>query len=70
MKMPRFTAEASLYKTNENYRMVASTKQATMDVGPALLSSCEMCFERCFLDPGLSVNCYAFCRPFCGAYPI
>lgn len=57
MKMPRFTAEESLYRTAECYHMVKTVNQADSAIYPAqdTSASTEGFFE-CYLD------CNGVCR--------
>jgi hypothetical protein len=43
MNRPGFNAETSLYKTNENYRMVASAEQAAVQVLPQGIIANAIC---------------------------
>jgi hypothetical protein len=42
MKMPRFTAEASLYKSKTSYRMAAVGDPSTMQIVPQMQVDCEL----------------------------
>jgi hypothetical protein len=56
MSLPRFTGEASVYRTSNRYRMVETLDQADNALRPAMLR-----FSSLFVDPCVS-DCLQFCR--------
>jgi hypothetical protein len=67
MNIPRFSAEASLYRTNERHRTVGSFRQTGDIVEAAFgLYGYNICYRKClstcdFNDPYCSWNCRCFC---------
>jgi hypothetical protein len=64
MNIPGFTAEASLYRKIERYRMAGAHAQADGAIQPAQRGNCYWdCMANCTdLDYYCSVNCNCFCR--------
>jgi hypothetical protein len=67
MNIPRFSAEASLYRTNERHRTLGSFRQTGDIVEAAFgLYGYNICYRKClstcdFNDPYCSWNCRCFC---------
>jgi hypothetical protein len=70
--MPGFTAEASLYVTNQRYQMLLSTGQSGSLQLAFIWSILGGCFARCAgacpRRPGGEINfdCYWHCLEICG----
>jgi hypothetical protein len=71
MGMPTFTAEASLYQTNERYRMAGAIVQTEGIIQPAQRSVNPYCYRSCYnfcrSDPNLYEynNCTSSCWCSC-----
>lgn len=73
MRLPEFTAEASLYKISEQYHMVNVASTASISqVVPAMpcCSACEWALDRCELEGDLrscsaARRCFGYCSPYC-----
>jgi hypothetical protein len=63
MKIPGFTAEASLYTTEERYHMVQIISQAEGAIKPAQIIG--GCMSRCMRSCGDDDFCYYDCRCIC-----
>ena len=62
MNMPGFNADASLYKTNKNYRMVASAVQAATQVVPQAEIANAICgFVGNLCRAGIDAHCSQIC---------
>ncbi len=71
MKIPGFTAEASLYKTDEYYHMIGAANQVDGAIQLAQIGSipfpircipgCLIACNRCKQQFGLQGNCIARC---------
>jgi hypothetical protein len=67
MKIPEFTAEVSLYKTNNQYqqRSGGSSSTGSLAVVPQLLSTCGDC--TCLQGQCCKVNVFGSCQCYnCG----
>lgn len=73
MRVSRFTAEASLYKTSERYCPVGAVTSNTFHVVPALISNCDYACADCDACQELfgfsSLQCAAICR-LCSVCPV
>ena len=68
MKMPGFTAEASLCKPRTSYRMMAGDTTSTLQVVPAA-ASCSSCYAyktAPYVFRGNRYCCNRVCLPFLG----
>jgi hypothetical protein len=72
MKMPEFTAEASLYKTSGRYRVsnggmfqAATTRRVLLAFDTAGEAACSNCLEKCADNLGICVGIAAATAPFC-----
>lgn len=68
MRMPGFTAHASLYKSETNYQMAAGDGAPAVQVVPAA-ASCSSCFAYRtgpFTFRGNRLCCTRVCLPFAG----
>jgi hypothetical protein len=74
MNMPRFTAEASLYRTSGHHPTAGTFSQAAGTIQPAFhRDDCYWnCLSNCDDDPYYcSINCRCFCKggpPRCQYY--
>jgi hypothetical protein len=69
MKMPGFTAEASVYKTSERYHALVAVSHYQTD-GAILPASCMgECMYDCLQEPGIGRirpgACVRLCRSIC-----
>ncbi len=68
MKLPGFTADVSLYTTEERYQTVKMTSQVEGAIQPALFRGrgcMPNCIAQCQDDP----FCYDNCRCICFGHP-
>ncbi len=72
MKIPGFTAEASIYKTSEQYHMVNVVSIASIaQVVPAMpcCSACDWAEYKCEQGKswycGWAIRCQRYCSPSC-----
>lgn len=65
MNMPGFTAEASLYKTSGNYRMIGTFDSVEGSVQLAQGNCFRNCMEECVDEGLLPIQCLSICHHKC-----
>lgn len=65
MNMPGFTAEASLYQTNEPYRHFGTSNQTKRSIHMAYNSCVKQCVDNFCDDQTTDPSCYKECVRTC-----
>jgi hypothetical protein len=71
MSVPRFSADASLYRTSNGYRMAATVARADGAIQAAIFPR-PNCFYRCLADQCVGYDdpyCYDNCTCICYGRP-